>query len=127
MIRVNRIVERKVMYMPISEIEELKDQFVNQLTPISIYLFGSYATGSYTEESDLDFYIIVNDGVADLAALTTQAYRAIRRVKKRPVDIIVGTKSRFESRKEMPSVENEVYEKGILLYGSGNSEMDEIG
>lgn len=113
--------------MPISEIEELKDQFVNQLTPISIYLFGSYATGSYTEESDLDFYIIVNDGVADLAALTTQAYRAIRRVKKRPVDIIVGTKSRFESRKEMPSVENEVYEKGILLYGSGNSEMDEIG
>lgn len=113
--------------MPVTEIEELKDQFVNHLTPISIYLFGSYATGEFTEESDLDFYIIVNDGATDLAALTAQAYRAIRRVKKRPVDIIVGTKSRFENRKGIPSVENEVYQKGILLYGSGNKAMDEVG
>lgn len=105
--------------MPVNEIEELKNQFVNQLTPISIYLFGSFATGTYTEESDLDFYIIVNDGVSDLAALTTEAYRAIRQVKRRPVDIIVGTKSRFEDRKGIPSVENEVYTKGVLLYGAG--------
>lgn len=111
--------------MPINEIEELRDKFIDQLTPISIYLFGSYAVGNYTEDSDLDFYIIVNDGGADLAALTSEAYRAIRRVKKRPVDIIVGTKSRFEKRKEIPSVENEVYEKGVLLYGAGNNAMDE--
>lgn len=110
--------------MPINEIEELKAQFINHLTPISIYLFGSYANGSYTEESDLDFYIIVNDDASDLAALTTQAYRSIRRVKKHPVDIIVGTKSRFENRKNIPSIENEVYEKGVLVYGTGSETMD---
>ena len=110
--------------MPINEIEELKNQFVAQLTPISVYLFGSFATGTQTEESDLDFYIVVEDGIDDLAALTTQAYRAIRRVKKRPVDIIVGTKSRFENRKVIPSLENEVYEKGVLLYGSGDLAVD---
>lgn len=120
------ISEKVVTGMPINEIEELKDKFVDQLTPISIYLFGSYAAGNYTEDSDLDFYIIVNDGVSDLAALTTKAYRAIRQVKKRPVDIIVGTKSRFEDRKVIPSVENEVYEKGVLLYGSGDKAMDGI-
>ncbi len=110
--------------MPINEIEELKNQLVAQLTPVSMYLFGSFATGTHTEESDLDFYIVVEDGADDLADLTTQAYRAIRKVKKCPVDIIIGTKSRFEKRKAMPSVENEVYERGVLLYGSRNLAMD---
>lgn len=104
--------------MPIQELEELKNQFVTQLAPISIYLFGSYATGDYTEDSDFDFYIVVEDEVSDLAALTAQAYRAIRKIKQRPVDIIIGTKSRFNDRRKIPSVENEVYEKGVLLYGT---------
>lgn len=106
--------------MPVQEIEELKTQFVKHLMPVSIYLFGSYANGTYTEDSDLDFYIVVKDDTADLAATATQAYRAIRRVKRRPVDIVVGTKSRFERRRELPSIESEVYRKGVLLYGSGN-------
>ena len=110
--------------MPINEIEELKNQFVAQLTPVRVYLFGSFATGTHTADSDLDFYIVVEDGVNDLVDLTTQAYRSIRRVKKRPVDIIVGTQSRFEKRKKIPSVENEVYEKGVLLYESRNLAVD---
>ena len=48
------------------------------------------------------------------------------KVKKRPMDIIVGTKSRFENRRVIPSVENEVYEKGVLLYGSGSDTVDEV-
>ena len=42
------------------------------------------------------------------------AYKAIRRVKKHPVDIIVGTKSRFEPGKGIPSVENEGYQRGYF-------------
>ena len=41
-------------------------------------------------------------------------------MKQRPVDIVVGTVSRFEGRKEIPSIENEVYRKGVLLYDAGN-------
>lgn len=110
--------------MPIREIEELKEQFINQLTPLKIYLFGSFANGTYTEESDFDFYIIVNDTIKNLKDLTTQAYRSIRKIKKRPVDIIVGTESIFENRKDIPSVENEVVKEGVLLYESGNKKMD---
>lgn len=106
--------------MPVQEIEELKDHFVNQLLPVKIYLFGSFANNTYTSDSDFDFYIVVKDGVADLAAETTKAYKAVRRVKQRPIDIIVGTKSRFEERKEFPSIENEVYQKGVLLYDADN-------
>ncbi|MCD8381014.1 MAG: nucleotidyltransferase domain-containing protein [Lachnospiraceae bacterium] len=109
--------------MPVQEIEELKNHFVDHLLPIKIYLFGSYANDTYTADSDFDFYIVVQDGVTDLAAETTKAYKAIRRIKQHPVDILVGTKSRFEERKEFPSIENEVYQKGVLLYDADGERM----
>ncbi|MCD8216774.1 MAG: nucleotidyltransferase domain-containing protein [Clostridiales bacterium] len=109
--------------MPTQEIEELKNHFVEQLLPVQIYLFGSYANNTYTDKSDFDFYIVVRDGVTDIAAETSKAYKAVRRVKQRPVDIIVGTRSRFDKRKDIPSIENEVYRKGILLYDVSNERV----
>lgn len=106
--------------MPTMEIEELKNKFVEQLSPMRIYLFGSFAEGTNTEDSDFDFYIVVDDEKKDLMQVTVEAYKSIRTTKQRPVDIIVGTLSRFEERKEMMSVENEVYNKGVLLYDAGN-------
>lgn len=108
----------------IEEIEELKEQFISQLKPLKIYLFGSFANAIYTEESDFDFYIIVSNEVKELKDLTTQAYRSIRKIKKRPVDIIIGTENTFENKKNVPSVENEVMEKGILLYESEGEKVD---
>ena len=103
--------------MPTKEINELCKQFVSQLSPTKVYLFGSYADGTNHSQSDLDFYIIVKDDGRNLADLTSEAYRSIRQLKRRPVDIIVGTESRFEERRVMPTIENEVAQKGVLLYG----------
>ena len=100
------------------EIEEIKEQFVKALSPVRIYLFGSFAAGTNTDESDYDFYIVLNDSTRDLAEASANAYRSIRHVKKRPVDIVVGTDSRFEERKLQPTIENEVFTKGVLLYGN---------
>lgn len=99
-----------------NEIEELRHQFIKNLLPVRIYLFGSYADNTFTDKSDLDFYIVIDDKAADLAAETTKAYKAIRHIKRRPVDIIVGTLGKFEERKTKPTIENEVYKKGILIY-----------
>ena len=104
--------------MPVAEINELKDCFVEQLSPLQVYLFGSYADGTYNEDSDFDFYIVVDDTHTDLLELMTRAYKSVRGVKKRPVDIIVGTQSKFEERKNRPTVEGEVFQKGVLLYGA---------
>ena len=103
--------------MPDEEIKELCEQFISQLSPLKVYLFGSFADGTSKKTSDLDFYIVMRDGTGNLADLTTQAYRSIRRVKRRPVDIIVGTESRFGERSSMPTIESEVARKGVLLYG----------
>lgn len=104
--------------MPLSEIDELKNQLVKQLAPLRVYLFGSYAEGTFDQDSDFDFYIVVDDSQTDMLGLIARAYSAVSEIKKHPVDILVGTHSKFESRKLRPSIENEVYRKGVLLYGA---------
>jgi predicted nucleotidyltransferase len=101
------------------EIEIIKQKLIEQVNPICIYLFGSFARGTAHADSDLDFYIIVDDGEKDLHAVAASAYKAIRDVKQRPMDILVGTKSGFDERKDQFTVENEVFHKGILIYESG--------
>lgn len=103
------------------EIEEIRDKFVEDLSPERIYLFGSYAEDTFRDDSDFDFYIIVSDDSSDLVGITANAHRSIRWIKKRPVDIIVGRSSKFEERKNAHTVESEVYRKGILLYGRSES------
>ena len=100
------------------EIEIINQRLIEQLDPICIYLFGSFANGTAHADSDFDFYIIVDDNEKDLHAVATSAYKAIRGVKQRPVDILVGTKSGFAERKDQFTVENEVFHKGILIYES---------
>lgn len=105
--------------MPTTEINELTNSLVENLMPMRIYLFGSFAEGKQNEESDFDFYIIVDDSQKDMLKLTAKAYKAIRHKQKRSVDIIVNTEKTFEDRKVSAiSVESEVAQKGVLLYGA---------
>ncbi len=109
--------------MHFDEIDKLKNCFLKELLPEQVYLFGSFAQNVQTEGSDLDFYIVLPDGVSDLAKETMRAYRSIRHIKQRPIDILLGTKSRFEERKQLPSVEQEVFQKGVLLYDARSKGM----
>ena len=103
--------------MQTKEIEQIKEKLVRQLSPEKIYLFGSFAEGTADEGSDVDIYIIVKEDTENLVDLTAEAYKSIRNVRSRAVDIIIGTESRFESRKNRAGLENEVLNKGVLLYG----------
>lgn len=112
--------------MPNEEIFALKDRLVEQLSPLKVYLFGSYAYGTPGADSDYDFYIIVDDAQTNSYEQTVRAYRAIRHSRTRPVDILVGTNSTFETKKSEGehTIENEVFRKGILLYdATGASAM----
>ena len=99
------------------EIQSIKDRIVEQLSPLKVYLFGSFADGTNRDDSDYDLYIIVEDNKGDWYEQTVRAYKAIRPVRTRPVDILVETNSSFEKKKQYPSIEKEVFEKGVLLYG----------
>ena len=99
-------------------IMEMMRCFVSAVDPLKVILFGSFASGNYTDESDFDFYLVIDDGRNVLDA-TDLAYNSVLFVKKRPVDIVVGTASRFEVWSRATNtlmIEREVWLKGILLY-----------
>ena len=101
------------------DIERIKNIIVQTVTPDRIYLFGSYANGTAREDSDYDFYVVVPDDSDRPATITERIYHALyKQTNKKPVDILVKQFSDFEKRKLLPTIEREIYTKGIVLYGT---------
>ena len=103
--------------MPYEEIEEVKKRFVEMLKPKEIYLFGSFARGTQNENSDLDFYIVMPDGTENKTDLLQKAYRSLRGLKRRSVDIVLEDVSTFRKRRVENTLERIVTKEGILVYG----------
>lgn len=111
----------------VANIQQITDCIVSHISPLKVILFGSFADGTYTENSDYDLYIVVNDG-RSISDASFQAYKSIRDVMIRPVDIVVGTNTRFESKSRARNslmIEGEVFKNGILLYDQANQPVRE--
>jgi predicted nucleotidyltransferase len=98
-------------------LEEIKKRLIKVYAPQAIYLFGSYAWGNPTPDSDLDLIIIVPKSeeksykrsiVGDLALSDILVSR----------DIIVYTVDEFKERmKDVSTLCSKVVKEGKLLYG----------
>lgn len=64
----------------VETINLMTQRFVERLKPEKVYLFGSFADGTYTDDSDYDFYIVVDDN-SDLWSVRSNARKAIRDLK----------------------------------------------
>ena len=101
-----------------SNIENIKNIILQTVPCVMIYLFGSHAYGTPNENSDYDFYVVVSDQLRP-NDVTDSIYHALyKKTGKKPVDILVKKESDFESRKALPTLENEIYQKGVMLYGA---------
>jgi len=99
------------------EILKIKDAIVNAVPVEKLYLFGSYAYGTPTEDSDYDFYMIIpEDGMRPIDAMS-EAGMALWGMKVKSCDILAGRPETFERRsKAQWTIEGQVARKGILLY-----------
>jgi hypothetical protein len=59
----------------------------------------------------------MSDDTKDTIAISQKAYKSLRGIRKRPVDIVVGCESSFQRRKELDTLEKNVAKEGVLLYG----------
>lgn len=81
-------------------IRSLVNKIATTYQPDKIMLFGSYATGQATEDSDVDLLIIKETGVP-----RHQRGREVRRFLyglKIPMDIVVATPQELEQSRQEP-------------------------
>ena len=112
------MVEIKNMSQEVKEELDRYVSFISQMDGvIQIYLFGSHAYGSPTEESDLDLMVVVHDDIDSLKIMrAVSAGLMNRRVS---LDVLVDNLSDFteRSKPERVTLQREIKNKGVLVYG----------
>jgi predicted nucleotidyltransferase len=81
------------------QIDEIIQKIAENFKPERIILFGSYATGIPTEDSDLDLLIIKDSTLP--ARMQNRKVRKIVSDLRIPVDVIVKTAKEFETYKDI--------------------------
>jgi uncharacterized protein len=105
---------------------ELRDRIVAALKPLhpeKVILFGSYAWGRPTEDSDIDLYVVTPDDFLPATYEERMAHylkvaSLLRQINKRvPIDLIVHTRPMCEAFIRADSMfAREVMNRGQVLY-----------
>lgn len=99
------------------EIKDVVNKFLNTLHPNKVYLFGSFARGTKNEDSDFDYYIVMDKNYQVSNNTSANTYMSLKGIKRRPVNIIINNESKFEERFEIiNTLEHTVKQGGVLVY-----------
>ena len=103
-----------------NDIDKIKYDIVEKLKPLNPYkiiLFGSYAYGSPTEESDLDICVL-DKGETSRRELKSKIRMALKDIKI-PKDILVENYDYFMAHSDENWINTALYDarhKGVILY-----------
>lgn len=102
-------------------LEDVTKRIVESFDPQSIILFGSYAHGHPTPDSDVDLLIIMDSN--ERPALRATQISRLLRPRPFPMDILVRTPEEIRRRLEIGDYFiHEVLKQGKVLYERGVSE-----
>lgn len=98
------------------QIEEVIERIIIHANPDKIILFGSYADGNPTEESDLDL-LVIKDTDMPVYKRSTEIKKYLRGMKI-PLDLLVYTPAEVERYKDLgETFISQILKKGKLVYG----------
>jgi uncharacterized protein len=94
-------------------VERLKTEF----QPEQIWLFGSHAWGTPTEDSDVDLMVIVASSDERPSRRMQRAQRCLRGIGFAK-DVLVNTRAEFDRYRHLTaSLSHKIFEQGRKLYG----------
>lgn len=100
---------------------------IRKINPSKIILFGSYARKSFSEDSDLDLFVVLDS--PEISKNYDERMRnklLVRRIiydltKKVPIDLLVYTKGEYDViSKSESSFYKEIQDSGEILYEKGD-------
>jgi predicted nucleotidyltransferase len=95
----------------------VKERLVAEFQPEQIWLFGSHAWGTPTEDSDVDLMVVVRDSDETPVRRSQRAHRCLRGLGM-PKDVIVPTRAQVDRYKHLrASLFHQVLTQGRKLYG----------
>ena len=97
-------------------IEEIGNKLADAYQPLRIYLFGSYAWGVPSEDSDLDLLVIVEKSDEKSYKRPRKGLLTLRGMGVAK-DLIVYTRKEFNDfSKQLNSLAYKIQQDGVLLY-----------
>jgi len=110
------------------EIESIKSEIIKRLKPLNpekVILFGSFATNSANENSDIDLYIVTQDNYMpktwrEKMDIKLKFSKALRDLKQEyDIDLITHTKKTHQKFLNTNSLfSKEIQTKGQVIYAS---------
>lgn len=99
-------------------IQEVTDRLVKTYNPLQIYLFGSYAWGHPTEDSDLDLLIVIDKSDIKTYKRSIPGDYALVGMKI-PTDILVFTKEEFKRlSNDVTTLCHKIKNEGTISYAN---------
>jgi predicted nucleotidyltransferase len=98
-------------------IERIVNSVISAVPTEKIYLFGSYARGEATPDSDVDIYVVTKDTAESRFAQMGRIGMALLWMGM-PKDVLAGPVDHFEARKDnLFNIEYTVSREGVVIYG----------
>lgn len=85
-----------------------------------IILFGSYARGDYTDESDIDLMIVLNCGPDDIKKLRKQTVEMTSDISLEQevvLSVLLRDKKHFEDNLDFLPFYKNILKEGVMVYG----------
>ncbi|UCH92548.1 MAG: nucleotidyltransferase domain-containing protein [Candidatus Aminicenantes bacterium] len=101
-------------------VQYIVDKIVREIQPVKIILFGSYARGDFSRDSDLDLFIVVEEG-RESSRLIRRKIDALLWGRRFPVDLVVRKEKEIERnfKAKNPFYIHHIFKDGKVLYDKG--------
>jgi len=108
----------------IDKITEISDAIAAEFQPEQIYLFGSFAKGTQTKDSDYDLCVIMPNDSENPIDLEVKIYDTLfnkfyAKEELREIDVIVNKKAIFDKLTKESSLQRDITKTGVCIYDIG--------
>ncbi len=110
--------QKNIQKVTSTVVEKIIDRYKNKIDRIIMY--GSYARGDFTSESDIDIMILMNCTEEEVRKYREEVCRIASRISLDSdveVSIVLNDKASFYDRMDVLNFYQNVQREGVVLYG----------